>query len=579
MADNFVDNLINELKNIEGTNNQNYTSGARSDVETFMDQYSNRLFGAPFQLLDSVDRRFPEINPNLGNEYLRNFMLNSPILHIRPGMPKYTGDLNETSLLTMAKRVYNTTMSTAANLGEVILAEFMNSTIFRMGKKLQSRMFGFRETYYAYIQHVNYMCRSVATYMNLVGNSDLPLGLQTNYSEYEEDVKPPTGCYVSAGSMNGDGDDGFRDFAIIDWQDYRMTNRTNKFANAGQSNQIKGYLETIGLEIAGNAAKGADFVTGLFGGDIPEEWKDIIQQADNTSILTQIESKLSSVEFMVEPIAFNESLTNTTADSFIESTIDGINSAVGSEIAWITNSNADVGIIDNLVNFLGDGAQSATQVLGDLVQHLDGGFVSNLFSGAISALRGQKMIYPKIYKSSESHMDYQFSITLTTPYGDPYNYYMNIVVPLLHLIALAAPRMVTSNTVTSPFIVQAYIPGMCTCQLGIIQDMRITKNPTTKHVSVDGFPLTVKVEFTIEELYNAMAISPANDPVSFLYNETLNDYLCNMAGLVPSLDTYATQRIATYQAENRFFDQGLWFDSALSGAVESIENAHVPDGF
>ena len=538
--------LVNELIALEGNNGQNYQTGQNAAGASFINTYSNRLFGAPFQLLDSVDRRFPEINANLGNEYLRNFILNSPILHIRPGMPKYTGNINSTSLSEMAKNIYAnivTGQKTGSNIsaGEAFLREIGDSFAFGSGRKLQSRMFGFRETYYEYIQNVNYMCRSVASYMNLIDGTEFP-----------------NGCFV-AGNQ-------WKTFDTLDWQDYRIGNE----GNSDPLDQLKGYMGVIGDNMEGTAA---GIVSTLIPADgLSDEMKEAMEQSISSSLLSQVSSKLSSVDFMVTPSQFTESYSNMTGDSFIEGMIDGIQQGVGTEIAWITNSNADTGIIDNLTSFLGDTVSTATEVLGGLVQPIAGGFTRNLFSGAIAALKGQKMIYPKIYKSSESHMDYQFSITLTTPYGDPYNYYMNIVVPLLHLIALVAPRMISANTVASPFLVQAYIPGMCTCQLGIIKDMTIVKNPTEQHVSVNGYPLTVKVEFTIEELYNAMAISPANDPASFLHNETLNDYLCNMAGLAPSVDTYVAQRQSMYQAVDRYFDQGLWAQDWFGGLVEGIEN-------
>ena len=202
--------------------------------------------------------------------------------------------------------------------------------------------------------------------------------------------------------------------------------------------------------------------------------------------------------------------------------------------------------------------------------------MTNLFSGAIQSIKGQKMIYPKIYDTSTSSMNYQFTINLTSPYGDVYNYYMNIVVPLMHLIALASPRMVNANTVASPYLVQAYIPRMCTCHLGIISNMTIQKNPKGNHVSVNGFPLDVKVTFTIQELYNSMAISPGNDPSSFLFNETLNDYLANLAGLIPSVDTYTKQRKAMFQALENYISSGEWMNDALSGVVDKIEDIANP---
>ena len=139
-----------------------------------------------------------------------------------------------------------------------------------------------------------------------------------------------------------------------------------------------------------------------------------------------------------------------------------------------------------------------------------------------------------------------------------YNYYMNIIVPLMHLIALAAPRMVTSNTVSSPFLVQTYIPGMATCQLGIVSNMTIVKNPDYKSVTVNGFPSTIKVNFQVKELYNAMSISPAHDPASFMFNETLNDYMSNLAGLIPSIDTYAKQRASAFQNLDEYFESGAY---------------------
>ena len=83
--------------------------------------------------------------------------------------------------------------------------------------------------------------------------------------------------------------------------------------------------------------------------------------------------------------------------------------------------------------------------------------------------------------------------------------------------------------------------------------MTIHKNPTTKDVSINGFPLTVKVTFQIKELYNALSISPAHDPASFLFNETLNDYLANLAGLRPSIDMYSEQRKAQFENMKEYF--------------------------
>ena len=111
---------------------------------------------------------------------------------------------------------------------------------------------------------------------------------------------------------------------------------------------------------------------------------------------------------------------------------------------------------------------------------------------------------------------------------------------------------------------------MATCNLGIISNMTISKNPDSKDVSVNGFPLTVKVTFQVKELYNAISISPTTNPASFMFNETLTDYMLNLAGLRPSIDTYyeaqknAMDRVDDYKSKEVLND-------LLSNAMQSFE--------
>ena len=580
--------LVSELMQLEGLHGQDPETGAGVHSSTsYLSEYTNRIFGAPYQLLDSVDRRFPSVNEYVGNEYLRNFLLNSPILHIKPGLPKYTG--KEEGLLDSIKQVYIDTSSGNMSFASALLEEMASSTIFGKGSQLQKRMFGFRETYYQYMQHVNYMCRSMASFIGLVNNTKFPNGTFTGESA---SMKP---------------------FKTMKWENYRMLSKTTVTtpwdqlqemggatlvgAAAGSVGDIIGGLVTGVKKSAKDTAKAlteiliggssASDVLGDLGSSLASDaaesagsmWSDVkgnFSHALSTSITDVAVDKVSSVQFMVEPVQFDETLINNVEDSMIESTIDGVTKGIGSEIAFITGSNVDFGLVEGITDFLGNTLESAATMIQGLVKPVVGGFASNLFSGALRSIKGQKMIYPKIYKSSESTMNYQFTINLNSPYGDPYNYYMNIVVPLMHLIALAAPRMITSNSIASPFLVQAFIPGMCTCQLGIIQQMNISKNPSTKHVSVHGFPLDVKVTFTIQELYNALSISPANDPASFLFNETLNDYMSNLAGLMPSVDTYTEQRKIMFQNLQNYFESSEYLNDIANNLLTKVENTFNP---
>lgn len=595
-ANGFDKILKQELQALEGIQSQHPETGSGiNSGKSYLKQYTNRIFGAPFQFMDSVDRRFPNVNPNVGNEYLRNIILNSPILHIKPGMPIYTGGTATGKLLETVQSIYgaairvNAAHANSMSYTDAVLTEIARDTIFKSGEKLQKRMFGFRETYYQYMSNVNYMCRSMATFLNLTK--------QTSNQRF------PTGTYI------GDNNK-FAGFSYMKWEKYRMLTKskpmspTKEFKKMFKATLIGAGISVAGksfkemMELIGDSAKiTAEATAKMLQGDdtaldrlldsigdaatehfneIDEYADDAVKEAKENTVVGTMIDKVCSVLFMVEPTQFDDVLTNTTKESLIESGIDGMTDSVGSEIAFITGSNASASIIGNMTEFLGDTVQTAGNFLSGLIEPVAGGFASNLFNGALKSVKGQKMIYPKIYSKSTSETNYSFTVKLSTPYGDVYNYYMNIIVPLMHLIALAAPRMISSNAVASPFLVQAFIPGQCTCQLGIISQMTIQKNPEVKHVSVQGFPLDVTVKFTIEELYNALSISPANDPSSFLFNETLNDYMSNLAGLQPSVDTYKNQQTNAFEALNKYFTTGEYLEDAAADAIMKIENLVYP---
>lgn len=555
-SDDIVNTLGSELQALDGIHAQDIETGS-NNVRSALGNYTNKLFGAPYQLLDSVDRRFPSINSNVGSEYLRNFLLHSPILHIKPGMPRYTGGDDPSSVFRQMQNAYIGSSTENSSLSQSLITALAQKNIFSAGSRLQRRMFGIRPTYNEYMMYVNYMCRSVAILLGLTDskkNTGLPNGTFLN------DMK-------------------FSRFESIRWENYRMMG--NSYVDSSVEHLTK-FKTAAGITASGETVSaslqyvnplGEDFFSNdSFANKVTSAW----DEAMNTSFADVISGRIQSLMLMVEPVSFTENLNNDTGSSFIEGAIDGITDSIGSEIAFVTGSKVDTGILGKFASFMGSGMESISMNLGKIVESGTGGFATNLFSGAIQALKGQKMIYPEIYKTSKSTMDYEYSMTLTTPYGDIYNYYMNIVVPLMHLIALATPRMITSNSVASPFLVQSYIPGICTCQMGIVSNMTIVKNPSQKSVSVQGFPLTVKVTFQIKELYNALSISPAHDPASFMFNETLNDYMSNLAGLIPSMDTFSKQRASMFENLSQYFENSEWASDMAESITQEITDVFTP---
>jgi hypothetical protein len=495
-----------------------------------LDAFTMKLYGSPYQLLSSVDYRFPQINPWVGNEYVRNFLLGGPIVTFKPGMPLYTGG-KPSVIKQIAQEML---MGSGADDGGVpvgmqsMLNIFLKNSVFSAGRKLERRLFGFRQTYFRYIQSVNYMARTAALFLG-VGTLPVPIH---------------EGNQVSLVPISD-----------VDWGRYRFLS-TERYQSP---------LALLGSFFGG---EDGDFNTSSSLSQMESNFIDAIWNVfsgkELQSDINNFVNRPCTVQFMVEPSSFQETFRNETGESMIEQAIAALDTGIGSEIAFITGSKADVGVLGDAMKFIGNEIGNATTKLADIVEPVSGGFVNSLVSGGLRSLKGQKMIYPNIYKKSDVQMNYQFTIRLRSPYGDKYSYFMNILIPLFHLLCLAVPRMVSSNATTSPFLCQCYIPGMCTVNLGIVEDLTIVKNPDGNHVSVDGFPLSMDVTVTVRDLYQAMAISPIDDPISFLYNTTLSEYLANVCGLDPSIATDRKRRAAQMESISDFFNPAAWFSGLVA---------------
>lgn len=295
-------------------------------------------------------------------------------------------------------------------------------------------------------------------------------------------------------------------------------------------------------------------------------FKDIFAQYK--TVQDKLESRTQSVEFMVEPFSPNEQFSNQTTQSFIKGLVDKA-AGIGTEVAFITQTNAiQDSFFTSSMEKLAKAGVGLMEGMNNLASQvpLGGSFLHNLVSGALGAVTGNRFIYPDIYQSSSSQTSFNFKVNLISPYGDVYNYFMNILVPLAHLYCLVNPRLVTANSSNSPFLVRAFVPGLATCEMGIIDSMTIHKNSEGNRVSTNGLPLSVTVEFSIHELYHHNAISPWDDPLSVINNECLLDYLCNLAGIPP---TYTRRKMITASLSS-VLEQSLNIWSLAGNAIGDI---------
>jgi hypothetical protein len=107
---------------------------------------------------------------------------------------------------------------------------------------------------------------------------------------------------------------------------------------------------------------------------------------------------------------------------------------------------------------------------------------------------------------------------------------MNICVPLIHLLAMAAPQQMGPNGYASPFLVRGSYKGIFNCDMGIITSMDISKGREGAW-TIDGLPTEVDVNITLKDLYSVLTIMNNESPKNFLKNIALIDYLSNMCAL------------------------------------------------
>ena len=229
------------------------------------------------------------------------------------------------------------------------------------------------------------------------------------------------------------------------------------------------------------------------------------------------------VNFYVDPsTAVNESISNSTQQSSLESTFDSIEGLV-KEAAMF--SAADQG------GFVSDMIGMGKDLVGGLMNVVSlGVFKKLLKTTETHVLNGSNIIFPDIWNDSEYSKSFNISINLVSPYGNTEAVYLNIIVPLIHLLCLSLPRQTSANSFGMPFLIRGSAPGMFSIDMGIVESITIEKG-SDQTWTVTGLPTQVKVSLQIKDLYGNLMIPPANKPSLFFSNQGMLDYLGCMCGI------------------------------------------------
>lgn len=303
-----------------------------------------------------------------------------------------------------------------------------------------------------------------------------------------------------------------------------------KYVNAAnQASAIYLGIGDVEININGVKAKAADF-----------KW----EKASNNKFDSLLVSNKSYVCFYTDADSSkSESFGNDTTSSQLADKVNDF-SSIAKEIQFLVGANTGINIMQNQ-----SAIDDALSNLSGVVDRFLGGsqIVKDLGEDFVTIASGGKLIFPEIWSDSTFSQSFDVKIKLRCPCPNKVSWFLDIIVPLNHLIALTMPRSPYGKSIInkdfdqepsvngymSPFLVRAFYKGLFNCDMGIITDLSIEKGKEGSW-TLDGLPSEVDVSMTIKDLYNVMAMSEyttGNQRKAFLNNTTYLNYLANSCGI------------------------------------------------
>lgn len=241
-------------------------------------------------------------------------------------------------------------------------------------------------------------------------------------------------------------------------------------------------------------------------------------------------SKKEYVAFYIDSSnQIQESFSNQTTESQLSSTVNSF-SDIGREISFLLGATTG----DKPRAFDQDAIDSTLSKIDDISKNYlnNNQLLTDIGKQFATVAVGGKLIFPEIWADSTFSKSYNINIKLRTPDGDRLSWFMNIYVPLCHLICLTAPQQSSAgvNGYVSPFLVRGFYRGLFNCDMGIITDLNISKGKEGAW-TIDKLPTEVDIDMTLKDLYTMMSITKENNPGAFVNNLCLVDYIANTCGI------------------------------------------------
>lgn len=297
------------------------------------------------------------------------------------------------------------------------------------------------------------------------------------------------------------------------------------------------------------------------------------ENATNSSFKNYFNAKHAVTFYLDGLVSMSESFSNSTTESSLASTINGF-SDQANELRFLLGEKSALG---NMMKEAGNVGNTISNVVGKF-SDLTGGMLTDLASTGVSTvLSGGKIIFPKLWQSSDFSRSYSFDLKFRSPDHDTLSILLNVLAPYVHILGLVLPQNMDSKTpngYTTPFLVKAYCKGMFNIDMGIITDLSVTRGGECQW-NDDGLPTQIDVSITIEDLYSNIFMTDSKFSLAVVQNTAMQDFLANLAGLNLAETEFARSiKMLVYQNTSTLnrLPSTLWnkFDNAVANVMSNM---------
>ena len=520
--------------------NTTYTNKVQEAIKNINTKNINSIYGAPTQFLPLTDPRINIVQGNnensidinditgIGRIYGEKILTQMPFLYIIPGVPEFMAGFSK----EQRKSILASMIDNIEN----------NAQIEDLVNNSGGRYYNIRFARADYVNYLNAMLHAAVALLQI----DKETINGTELAVY--DWSTPLNRYAVSITNNPDGNF----FTNIAEAGAQFIEKITSGIISGASSIINGTLDSFKY---------------LFTGEKTEAMES------NIDVINENGSESSLAFFADCGNQTDDSFSNSTTQSQLLSQLNSL-SDLGREISFITGIADANGTM--VLNKLLDGGlytlDKATDFANTAIGR--GNLISNIISKARTILSGGRMLFPEIWADSSFSRSYSFRMKLISPSGDKLSVFLNILVPIYHLLALVLPRQSkgTPEGYYSPFLVKAACKSLLNIDMGIITDLNLTKGGEAEW-TVDGLPTVAEISFTIKDLYEGLSMTELGGPIDgILSNASEIDYIANSCG-VNIYEQYLRKNIELFKI--LYLSQFSSIDNLQNSIIAGINNAGV----